>query len=350
MPKKYKRTKTRFQSFGEFDLIARIQSKLPKHAKSTILSIGDDAAVLKPDSGSYLLTSTDTLVENTHFNLSTISPEQLGRKSLAVNLSDIAAMGGHPKWVLVSIGIPKTLPLKFLDRFYNGLQQMSARYNIDIVGGDTVSSKKHFYITISVLGEALKKKYFSRGNAKPGDKIFVTGTLGDSALGLKILLSKKIWKGSPDDKRFLIQKHLDPIPCLEEVRLIKPDFKKVGAMIDISDGLLQDLSHICRTSKVGAMIRKDQLPNSQPFESLCLINKNSPWDFMLKGGEDYELLFTFRPENDKNLKYRFKKAGKSLTQIGVVTEKPGKLVLLDPESKAETLSKPFGFDHFAIKI
>lgn len=332
---------------GEFGLIARLQSRLKYRSPQIIAGIGDDCAVYQGKAGKYQIVSSDTLMETVHFELSTTSPEQLGRKALAVNISDIAAMGGAPTLALISLGIPKKISVRFLDRFYEGLNQISGEYHVEIAGGDTVSSPKHFHINITIVGEVPKKRWFSRAGARPGDKILVTGSLGDAALGLKLLQSKKKWAGPRAAKNSLIRKHLDPVPPILESAMLAKSKAKITAMIDVSDGLAQDLGHICKASGVGAVLQEVLLPKSQAFEKICVLNEIPPREWVLAGGEDYELLFTLRPENVKNLIYRFKKAGKRLTHIGEITAEAGKTVLVKPNGRSEILRKPLGFNHFS---
>ena len=251
---------------GEFGLISRLQSHLKYRSPQVIKGIGDDCAVLSLNNGNYQVLTTDALVETVHFNLKTHTPEQLGWKTMAVNISDIAAMGAEPKFAVISVGIPSTLPVGFLDRFYKGLNQASMKYKVALIGGDTVASPKHLFINLTLLGETLKKKVFIRSGARPGDKIFVTGTLGDSAQGLKILESpRKKWKGSEALRKKLVQRHLKPEPRVEVASWLAKSKFKVTSMIDISDGLTQDLGHILKAGKVGADLSESNIPISKPL-------------------------------------------------------------------------------------
>ena len=266
---------------------------------------------------------------------------------MSVNLSDIAAMGGIAKWALVSLMVPKGTGLASLDKLYEGFNRVCSTHKLELVGGDTVLSPKGLGIHITILGEIPKKGWFSRSDARPGDKIFVTGSLGDSALGLKILKSRRVWKGLKKDLGFLVDRHLNPHPRTEESKLLSGLAQDMGGMIDISDGLLQDLNHLCYASKVGALLEEDSLPSSQPFVNITANNKCDPSELTLYGGEDYELLFTFRSENVKNLLYRFQKAGKRLTQIGVVTSRSGQITLIEPGGNRRIIRNPKGFNHFS---
>jgi len=332
---------------GEFGLISRFQSHLKQSSNQTILGIGDDCAVYKTDKNRYQVVSTDALVEGVHFDLKSHSAKTLAKKSLAVNLSDIAAMGAEPKFALISIAIPKTLSTNFLDQFYKGLNQVSNEFKIEIIGGDTVSSPKHLFINIAILGEANRNRLFTRKGASPGDKIYVTGCLGDSSLGLKILSSpKRKWKGSQTWKKFLINKHLSPTPRVVISKILANSKLKITAMIDISDGLLQDLEHICKQSNVGANINESSLPMSDSFIKFTNFNSLQTNRYVLSGGEDYELLFTLSPESVKNLMPYLKSTDVPVTYIGEITDTLGKVFLIKNDGKTKTLQKPEGFNHF----
>ncbi|MBT5764265.1 MAG: thiamine-phosphate kinase, partial [Nitrospina sp.] len=307
---------SKIKELGEFELIHRLSSRLKFRASNTVLGIGDDCAVYPVKSGANEVISTDALVEDIHFKLSTTTPEALGRKALSASLSDIAAMGGVPKRVLVTLGISKKISVSFLDKLYAGFNTVCNRYKVELAGGDTVSSPKCFFINVSIIGEA--KRVFTRQGARPGDLIFVTGTLGDSSLGLK-LLSKKKREASSKDHKFLIGRHLDPTPRVLEAGILARSRINITSMIDISDGLVQDLYHICKASNAGARIHEDRLPRSREFSRICDKNQIDPFPFLLNGGEDYELLFTLPPDGVKNLKRQFLKAKALVTQIGEIT-------------------------------
>ena len=332
---------------GEFGLISRLQSRLKYRSSQVIKGIGDDCAVLSLNNGNYQVLTTDALVETVHFSLKTHTPEQLGWKTMAVNISDIAAMGGEPKFAVISIGIPKSLPVDFLDRFYKGLNQASVKYKVALIGGDTVASPKHLFINLALLGETQKKRVFVRSGARPGDKIFVTGTLGDSALGLKILESpRKQWKGSDAQRKKLVQKQLRPEPRVEVANWLAKSKFKVTSMIDISDGLTQDLGHILKAGKVGADLSEVDLPISKTLLKYCLINGLSALDLALSGGEDYELLFTLDPEDVISLSTEsITKVDQPVTQVGVITAKKG-IRLISKTGRIKALQRSLGFNHF----
>ncbi len=332
---------------GEFGLISRFQSRLKYKSPQVIQGIGDDCAVLSLNNGNYQVVTTDALVETVHFNLKTHTPEQLGWKTLAVNISDVAAMGGRPKFAVIAMGIPKSFSVDFLDRFYKGLNQASRKYQVALVGGDTVASPKHLFINLTLLGETFKKKVFSRSGARPGDQIFVTGTLGDSALGLKILQSpRKKWQGPETHKKQFIQRHLKPKPRVEVAAWLAQSKYKVTAMIDISDGLAPDLGHILKASRAGAELWEAAIPISKTLAKYSLINGLSVLELALGGGEDYELLFTLRPEDVNNLSIEsITKVDQPVTQIGEITAKKG-IRLTSKDGRSKVLQGPMGFNHF----
>jgi len=332
---------------GEFGLISRFQSLLKYHSPQTILGIGDDCAVYRTSDERCQVISTDALVEGVHFDLKTHSPEILGRKALAVNVSDIAAMGAEPKLALISIAIPDRFSVTFLNQFYRGLNRASKEYKIELVGGDTVSSPKHFFINISIIGDAKGNRIFTRKGAQVGDKIFVTGTLGDSSLGLKILSSsRKKWKGRAAWKKILTHKHLSPQPRLALSQALAKSKLSITSMIDISDGLGQDMSHICRESDVGANLRESCFPRSKALIKFCDINKLESKSLVLSGGEDYELLFTLSPESDNKLESYSITTDVPVTFIGEITDTPGQISLVGENGKRKILQKPEGFNHF----
>jgi thiamine-monophosphate kinase len=331
------------KELGEFGLIHRLTSRLKFHASNSILGIGDDCAVYPVQSGTNEVISTDALVEGIHFSLSTTTPEELGRKALSVSLSDIAAMGGTPKRVLVTLGISKNISVSFLDKLYTGFNKICNQFKVELAGGDTVSSPNSFFINVAIIGEA--KRVFSRRGARPGDLIFVTGTLGDSSLGLE-LLSKKSRGGRSKDQKFLIARHLDPTPRVREAGILARSRINITSMIDISDGLVQDLNHICKSSRVGARIQEDRLPQSAEFSRTCKRNQINPLPFLLNGGEDYELLFTLPTDGVKNLKRQFLKAKALVTQIGEITLKPKKVSLEKSDGSRKFLPESEGFNHF----
>jgi len=273
------------RDLGEFGLIRRIRERMTPTDPALIRGIGDDVAVV--DRGrKALLVTTDILIEDIHFERAWSDPALLAKKSLVVNLSDIAAMGGTPKYFLISLGLPQDLPWSFIASFYRGLRQAARQFHVDLIGGDTSLSRR-IVINICLLGEGDKKKLLYRNGARVGDLIFVSGTLGDAALGLKFL---QRGGGKAGPKR-LMSKHLLPVPRIELGHALAE--KGWGtSMIDVSDGLLIDASHLLEESHVGGLIREDQVPLSRLYRKWIGSFARDPYQFAMSGGEDYELLFT----------------------------------------------------------
>jgi len=336
-----------FESLGEFGLIERFKRRLKHRTGRVRLGIGDDATVYTTRLGWHQVASTDALVETVHFRLDTTEPDLLGEKAIAVNVSDIAAMGGEPLVALVSLALPRSLPLRFLDRLIKGFERASAAYGIELAGGDTVLSPKHLFINVTVIGEVRKNRCFTRSGARPGDALLVTGSLGDSALGLALLgQDKKNWLGPARHKNFLYRRHRVPTARVREAGLIARSAARVHAMIDISDGLAQDLSHLLAPGNLGARLFEEALPHSPALLALCRANHLNPLSFSVSGGEDYELLFTLPPQDVNKITRQFHKAGALAIPIGEITEEPGRLFLVKADGRVEPISGTPGFDHF----
>ena len=334
----------KIKEVGEFGLIERIKTKLASPHQDIIKGIGDDACAIETQKGRLLLSTIDALIEDVHFDLRFISAYNLGKKSLAVNISDIAAMGGTPKFFLISLGIPSKISVEFIDEFVNGLRETANSFQTYVVGGDTSFSPEKLNINIVLLGEAFPGNVIYRDNAHVGDQVFVTGTLGDSALGLKILMNRKELSKVEEKFKDLIERHCNPTPRVAEGRLIAENCL-ASAMIDISDGLISDLGHICEQSKVGAKIWLDKLPTSEAFQNYSPEFADRPMDLALGGGEDYELLFTVDRGNVdllNSIKNRFKT---KITHIGEITEPGEGITVLDDSGKRYAVERK-GFDHF----
>ncbi len=299
----------KIRSVDEFEFIERIKGRLPK-LKNAALGIGDDCAVLPYTQDKYLLATADMLIEGVHFDLSRVSMYKVGRKALAVSLSDIAAMGGVPKYCIVSVGVPQAMAAASLDDFYSGLLKLASDFSVELIGGDTNRSEI-FICDVCVIGEVEKGFLARRDGAKTGDSIFVTGSLGGSIKG----------------------KQYDFIPRVREARTLVGSFK-IHSMIDISDGLSLDLYHITDSSKVGAIIYDDCVPVSQNTDS----KKEA-----LSAGEDFELLFT--APSDITEEALSKKLGMPVKKIGeIVSKAEGVKIGKEKGRKAEL--KKRGFKHF----
>jgi thiamine-monophosphate kinase len=331
------------KDIGELKLIQRIADNYRSSLSSIVTGIGDDAAALKISENNILLTTCDLLLEDVHFNLNFTDSYQLGRKSLAVNLSDIAAMGGTPLFFLVSLALPPHLPIEFIDDLYRGMTDLADEFDTKLVGGDTNTSPDKLMINITLLGEANPDHLLKRSGAQVGDSIFVTGTLGDAALGFFILEFDKNMN-RPYSHNTLTYKHLSPYPRIKEGISIAEN-RLASAMIDISDGLLIDLRRILTLSKLGATIYIPQLPLSKEFKQYQGKLKHNKIDFALKGGEDYELLFTSPQNKEKELLKLGQTLGVPINKIGEVNSSE-ELVILDQNHKSYPIDDQ-GYDHFS---
>lgn len=326
------------QTMGEQSLIKFIRQKWGKTAADLPVGIGDDAAVFDLDSQRKGLATSDLLIEDVHFKRAWTSPEQLGHKAMAVNLSDIAAMGGIPRFALVSLALPSQLPLIWLDEFYQGMVRLADKYNVVIAGGDTSSSPDRVIINITLLGEVPAQELLLRSGAKVEDKILVTGSLGNATAGLAILQSDL---ATPNDS-FLLNKQLQPDPRCQEARVIAKK-KLVSAMMDLSDGLATDIINLTQMSQVGARIYTQLIPLSKELKNRATYLDKSARDFALCGGEDYELLLTAPAKAVVSLQQALPDC--PLTIIGEIIAQNEGLQLIDEQH----ISRPWpkGFQHFA---
>jgi thiamine-monophosphate kinase len=316
---------------GEFGLIAQLCKGL-EFSRRVVLGPGDDCAVIAGSLARQLFT-IDSLVEDVHFELKWFTAPALGARALAVNLSDIAAMGGTPHSCVVNLGVRPGLPDGLLRRMYAGMGRCARAAGVDIVGGN-ITSARQLTITIALLGDA-GPRLLRRDAARAGDGIYVTGTLGDAALGWRIL-SGRI-KASKPAARFLAARYRSPIARLKPgIRLSA--LQPAPAVIDISDGLVQDLGHILDRSRAGATIELGQLPLSAAYRSVAGNNL----EFALTGGEDYELLFCMRPDqSDAQLSRRL---GVPVRRIGEITSRRAGLKLRDTNGRLITPSRRGGWD------
>ncbi len=327
---------------SERDIIEHIKNLpgLPAD-KHVIKGIGDDCAVLRKESKGCFLVSSDTLVQGVHFDLAWHPPFLLGRKAAAVNLSDIAAMGGIPRFALLSMAIPGSAP-PWLDDFLAGFHEMLQEYDTHLVGGDTVKSSNDLSITVTIIGEAAEESICYRSGAVCGDLVFVSGPLGEAAAGLALFQSGEFKDGS-EQWRQLLMAHLDPLPQVQ-LGIILAESGLVHAMMDISDGLATDLAHICTESGTGAEIFKEDLPVSEQLKSAGGKLETPVLDWILKGGEDYQLLFVVSPDHEQEMRNLvLKKNGREIFCIGKIIEEPG-VFLSDRVNRVEVTYQ--GYDHF----
>jgi thiamine-monophosphate kinase len=349
---------------GEFGLIERIRAALPFPGPNVIVGIGDDVAVLEAcgdsastadaargpgasGAGSVWLATCDVQVEGAHFLRDAIPPRSLGRKSLAINLSDIASAGGIPRYALVSLGLPSDLEVGFIDELYAGLREAGSEFNVDIVGGNISRSRLGIFIDVFLLGQTMRENVVLRSGAAAGDRVLVTGTLGDAAAGVALLLTPELEKKTTASYAAAARARRDgPAPRVREGALIG-SLRQASAMIDVSDGLAGDLHHICEKSGVSVRLFADALPVSAENRALARAARGDQWHFALHGGEDYELLFTAAPGRAETLAQRItSETGTPVSIIGEVLPagKTAELVLAD--GKTLPLEES-GWDHFA---
>lgn len=301
---------------GEFGLIGQIKEMFLPLVPSGMEGIGDDCAVIPLGDFESLVVTTDMLVEDVHFVLDRITPEELGRKSLAVNLSDIAAMGAVPVASFLSVGLPKQTASVWKTDFLRGYKQLSACYNVPLLGGDTTAADK-VVINVVAIGKTSNTNIKRRSSARPGDRICVTGDLGSSAAGLQLLLSGR---AASEEESELIRLHHNPIPHVEQGSWLGTR-KEVHAMMDVSDGIASDLVHILDASSVGAWVDLSLLPCNPLMRRVCERHGWETEKLAATGGEDYVLLLTVEPYAyyDLNRMYR-EEFGMELTVIGEIAE------------------------------
>ncbi len=328
------------RKLGEFGLIEKIARIAGAGCSDVIAGIGDDAAVLRIGANKCLLITTDTLIEGIHFRWSFTTPFLLGKKCVAVNLSDIAAMGGTPLCFVVSLAIPPHTAYTIIRHLYQGMVAGARAFGVSLVGGDTASCPQRLGISITMLGMARRDRVIYRHGAQPGDGIYVTGFIGDAALGLALL------KRGKTAARFrpLLEKHSNPTPRLPEGNTIAR-MHLASSMIDISDGLLGDLRHIITQSRAGARIWLNRLPLSSGYQRHWREGARERYRYALCGGEDYELLFTVPPERRQRLTALQRRCGLPITCIGEITANTGMLQVLDQQNRERSYPQE-GFTHF----
>lgn len=314
---------------SEFDLIRRHFAAATPARDDVPLGIGDDAALLQVPAGALLAVSIDTLVEGRHF-LAGCDPAALGHKALAVNLSDLAAVGAEPAWATLSLTLPAADDA-WLTAFMGGFAALARSYRLQLVGGDT--TRGPLSITVQVHGFVAPQEVLRRSGARAGDHLLVSGTIGDAALALR-----EMERGG--DVAPALRDRLDrPTPRVALGRLLAG---RAHAAVDVSDGLLADLGHLCAASGVGARLDLARVPLSAPVAAAC---RHGDWTPVLAGGDDYELLFSVSPDRVADLLAECRSQGHAVEQIGRLVERPG-IVVTYPDGRERDLA-PRGFDHFA---
>jgi thiamine-monophosphate kinase len=339
---------TRVRDVGEFQLIDLLTQALPEEVRGDaglVVGIGDDAAVWKPSASEEVMITTDSLIEDIHFRMDWTDWESLGHKSLAVNLSDLAAMGGIPRLAVVTLGLRGDERIDDLTALYQGLGKLAQRVGVSIAGGDIVRSPRALMIHITALGETRGGRFLTRSGARPGNLIGVTGTLGAAAAGMSL------FELNHDDPRrraatapLLIAAHLRPEPRVRiGATLLEHD---ATAAMDLSDGLLGDLPKILKASGVSAKLEVASIPVAAAVRALF----PERWlDLAMRGGEDYELLFTAPQEAWESLESVAHASGGTITKIGEVTPsgENGSVIELVADDGFSSIVNPGAFDHFA---
>ncbi|MEI8345378.1 MAG: thiamine-phosphate kinase [Candidatus Omnitrophota bacterium] len=301
------------QTIGEFGLIGRLAKWAAPKQKDVLVGIGDDAAVIRCDRNRRMLLTTDMLIEGRHFTLGQASFYQVGRKAMAVNISDIAAMGGIPLYAVVAVGLGPKTSVEQARQLYRGLKAIADRFGVEVVGGDTNRSER-LVVSVALVGEVSRRQLVLRSGARRGDVIYVSGSLGGS---------------------YVSKKHLRFVPCVDQARFLVKHFK-LHSMIDLSDGLASDLTRVCQASRVGALIETARIPVSRSAKSLR---------HALCDGEDFELLFTLDPRQARRLEQVSRRAGFTFVRIGRIVGRAYGIRLMDPDGRVQPL-KAEGYDHF----
>ena len=327
------------RSGGEREIIARIRQAAGSSA-DLLVGIGDDCAVYKTDQDRLSLVTTDTMVEGVHFDSAWHLPLELGRKAASVNISDIAAMGGLPRFALLSLALTPAFDGQWLDAFMAGFLAVLAEYGVALIGGDTVQSGHESVLSVTVLGEVAETELITRKGAKPGDVVLVSGVLGEAAAGLALCQS-----GRAHDPHWqpLVAAHLDPVPQVALGRALAAS-GLVHAMQDLSDGLATDLAHICAESGVGAVVLAEKIPLSPVLCQAAELCGHSAIDWALSGGEDYQLLFTAGEQQVAGLCALVREqVGRELFVVGRIVEGGG--VFLEEAGQRREISYR-GYEHF----
>ena len=337
-----RKTKLLVKDIGEIGLIERIAKLIGDADPDVLVSIGDDAAVIKPKYQYLQVLTTDILLEDVHFRVDTYTPFEIGYKAVVVNVSDVTAMAGKPRYALVSIGLDLQTSVDFVDGLYRGMSKAADDYDLSLVGGDTTKSAK-LIVNVTVRGYVEAEMLRRRSDAVVKDQIAVTGELGGSAAGL-YLLSNPRKDGSTPCSEELRKAHIAPKARLEEARIAA----KIGAraMEDISDGLASEIRHICDASNVGARLEVSSVPIAHGVKEVAALMGKKMHDLALYGGEDFELVFTAPKSKIEKIKEEiFKATGTKVAIVGEIVQSRKGISLLYPNGEESRLTE-YGFAHF----
>lgn len=343
----------------EFDLIQQLSHDFSSYRKQTLVPNGDDAAVYLPEKNHGQVVCVDMLVEDIHFKRTTMSPFHIGYKALAVNLSDIAAMGGEPHSFLVSIAVPPSWSVSALKELYQGMKVLADQYQIDLLGGDTVSAPDKLVINVTALGQVDERVRLLRSQAKSGDVVFVTGTLGGSSAGLDILLRDHDQASNSDPslqtneqertyRQELISAHQLPSPHVEQGALLAYYARNTNvALNDVSDGLASELTEIATASQVDLVIDQQKLPILEALKWWAPLAGKSPYEYALYGGEDFILVGTVPKQLKQDVTEAFAQKNLFLAFIGHAEEGAGNVWLLDAAKDHRIRVDKKGYNHFS---
>ena len=334
---------TRIGDIGEFALIERLQRFLQPPAGSQIVkSIGDDCAVLQPAAGSELIVTTDSQEEGVHYRLDWSTPEDIGWRCLAINVSDIAAMAGWPLGAVAALSLPPELDVAFVDGLYTGMQALAQEMACPIIGGNMTKTTGRISVTITVLGEVPKGQAIYRSGAQPGDAIWVTGALGGAKAGLEALLHAEAVRDASTAHALACYRR--PQPRLREAWFLRQR-AELHSLLDLSDGLSGDLRHICEASGVGAHIEAEAVPIHDDTRRIARALNADPLSYALHGGEDFELCFTAPLASIEAIRADFEQQfNRSFTRVGAIRHGEG-VTLIQPDGSTAILPAR-GYDHF----
>ena len=344
------RTKAR-STIQEFDLIRTLHRRHGRRTPSVIRGIGDDAAVVTSGIGRWSLLTTDLLAEGIHFDLQTATMADIGFRAAAANLSDIAAMGGTPQYLLVALAIPRTGTKQHVLQLYRGMMAACRSHHVELIGGDTSASSAGWFISVTLVGMVPPRKALFRSGARVGDLLYVTGTVGDALAGLMLLNEPPRKKRHPRTtalsfrhRQFLIGRHLHPTARLAEGQWLSA-YRFATSAIDISDGLSGDLRHICEESHVGVDLNLDALPLSPACRAYAASRQLDRVALALTGGEDYELLFTLSPRHKTQVERAAKLRRFRMTHIGTIRPARNGIQAIGPDKTRRPVPNT-SYEHF----
>ena len=342
--------RTEISSLGEFGLIEHLTKNIELQNASSVVGVGDDAAVID-HFGKQTVISTDLLLEGVHFDLAYTPLKHLGYKSVVVNLSDIYAMNATPTQILLGVGISNRFGVEALDEFYEGVYAACSKYGVDLIGGDTDSSQKGFIVSVTAIGEVAPDKYVKRSTAKKGDLLCVSGDLGAAYVGLLFLeREKKIYLENPgvqpdlEGESYVIGRLLKPEARKDIIEFFEKEKIIPTSMMDISDGLSSEILHICKQSGLGCVLYEEKIPIAEEMRNAAFKFKIDPTACALSGGEDYELLFTISQEDYDKLVLN-----ENISVVGYMTEADQGSILITKSGTKHAITAQ-GWKHLQNKI